>query len=88
MFIPYRRKVYCDHYMCSLIDAEFKSYRGIHFNCSPHKPCKYAFQNSRMEKVIYADYESYLGLNYDCYPLCYTGDRGGQHVNFIHYQLN
>ena len=66
MFIPYRRKVYCDHYMCSLIDAEFKSYRGIHFNCSPHKPCKYAFQNSHMEKVIY---ESYLGLYYDCSPI-------------------
>ena len=81
MFIPYRRKVYCDYYMCSLIDADFKSYTGIHFNCSPHvphwrflpitiyKPCKYAFPNSHMEKVIYADYKSYLGLSYDCSPI-------------------
>ena len=67
--------------MCSLIDADFKSYTGIHFNCSPHvphwrflpitiyKPCKYAFPNSHMEKVIYADYKSYLGLSYDCSPI-------------------
>ena len=66
MFIPYRRKVYCDYYRCSLIDADSKSYTGIYFNCSPYKPCKYASQNSHMEKVIC---ESYLGLYYDCSPI-------------------
>ena len=72
MLIPYRRKVCCDYYMCSLIDADFKSYTGIPCGCSPHvpywrflpiiiyEPCKYAFPNSHMEKVTYDDCTSYL----------------------------
>ena len=80
ILIPYRRKVLCDHYMCFLIDADFKSYTGIPCECPPHvsywrvlpflnyEPCKYTFPIAYMKKVyiVGADFKFYLEITCGC----------------------